>query len=349
MYKAYMFELSTLLFFCIPSLLLILIMLMGNLYVKMNKRLFLLSGIVSFCMFLLSFVPIISVKGSNPVFWGSSYHIVSLIVIAASCLINYTILLKTKKDKAVLLSMLGASLLTLLLPSAIAGIAFVLVLIAYGIVSLHLSRKQGKNILYVLHSISYIVIGGFGLFGQALPVPSAKVIYVGCLVILLSLDIVHIFDRFFSMMSIAGKQSVIDPLTGLYNRGYLMNRLNQLTPEKQFSILFADIDNFKNFNDKNGHERGDQILCQVANQLREVIGNNGFACRYGGEEMVGVILTGDANSIAEMFRKQVEKQIGITVSVGVATGPGKPIEVLRTADELMYKAKVKGKNKVIIV
>lgn len=125
--------------------------------------------------------------------------------------------------------------------------------------------------------------------------------------------------------------------------------------------MIVDIDNFKEVNDKHGHQQGDNILTWVANLLKSNIRISDVIGRYGGEEFI--IYLSDVNlefisKIAEKLRKLVESgskdKIPITVSIGATGGHiGKDIdqdldEMIRRADENLYKAKAAGKNKAVV-
>lgn len=97
--------------------------------------------------------------------------------------------------------------------------------------------------------------------------------------------------------------SIKDPLTNLYNKGFLFRKTEQLIKQQPISIIFIDIDNFKTLNDTKGHDYGDQVLCQVGMVLKEVLENKGYFCRFGGEEMVGILIDGNAIKVAEQYRK----------------------------------------------
>jgi diguanylate cyclase (GGDEF)-like protein len=121
------------------------------------------------------------------------------------------------------------------------------------------------------------------------------------------------------------------------------------------SLLMLDIDFFKEFNDRNGHQAGDDILRRVAQVLRESVHRAAdFVARYGGEEFV--VLLPDtsaehAREIAESLRQHIEKLDIVTASVGVATEvasrDGNPDELVKRADEALYEAKRLGRNRVV--
>ena len=158
------------------------------------------------------------------------------------------------------------------------------------------------------------------------------------------------------------KEKITDPLTKLYNRRYFEEIIkffaNNYKRHKQpFSIAFIDIDNFKQINDKFGHQKGDEVLKKVSQIIIDNIRNTDFAFRYGGEEIV--ILFNNTtlnnackkvNNIKDLISKKIilPNKKPITFSAGVKEYNGEDIyKFIQKADELVYKAKEKGKNIVI--
>ncbi len=168
----------------------------------------------------------------------------------------------------------------------------------------------------------------------------------------------------FRLRMVLREQSVLDPLTGLYNRRYLNEYLKveyhrAVRSGMPISFLMLDIDHFKNINDTYGHPLGDEVLKNLANIIRGTVRLSDVICRYGGEEFLIICPDMDievASKRAEVLRSKVEQYIlpiagGITVSVGVATFPrhGNTLEkVIEKADEALYKAKKAGRNRVVI-
>lgn len=158
-----------------------------------------------------------------------------------------------------------------------------------------------------------------------------------------------------------------DELTGLYNfrffREYVMREVQRRERHAPpLSLVMIDIDNFKSYNDRNGHEAGNAVLSSVAHLLSDALRQTDVAARYGGEEFVLLLpatpKTG-ALLVAERARASVEghgfahgeSQPGgkLTVSVGIATYPGDARgvdELIRHADSALYVAKASGKNQV---
>jgi diguanylate cyclase (GGDEF)-like protein/PAS domain S-box-containing protein len=151
--------------------------------------------------------------------------------------------------------------------------------------------------------------------------------------------------------------SLHDPLTGLANRRYMDIVLERNFAvakrfKKPFSIIMADIDHFKKFNDTCGHLAGDKMLVNVARILGTETREVDLIARYGGEEFLILLSETDlarARSVAEHKRKAVEEAAGITISLGVASYSDKikmAEELIKKADEALYKAKQNGRNRV---
>lgn len=150
-----------------------------------------------------------------------------------------------------------------------------------------------------------------------------------------------------------------DPLTRLYNRAGLRNRLALLRAEvdaqhRHLSVMFIDVDHFKEINDAYGHEAGDECLRGLARLVDANIREQDVLCRWGGEEFVlacdGAKL-GVAAARAEYLRVVIEQAqwpqgIGVSCSFGVAAmAPGESLrDLLKRADEALYAAKRAGRN-----
>ena len=161
-------------------------------------------------------------------------------------------------------------------------------------------------------------------------------------------------------------ESIIDPLTTLFNRRYLEASLKResnrcMRRNKNLGVIMLDIDHFKMFNDKYGHKLGDDVLRELGKYLKNVVRKEDIACRYGGEEFLLIlpestidIVKGRAETICkEIFQKitvSYENQsIKISASIGVAAlnehGPDGS-KVIAAADKALYEAKRLGRNQV---
>lgn len=164
-----------------------------------------------------------------------------------------------------------------------------------------------------------------------------------------SIFFIIIFERSIELMQLVYHSSITDGLTGLYNRKYFYNFLErEIKINSNVGAIFTDIDNFKKLNDTQGHQKGDEALRHVAKIAKEVADGIGIAGRYGGEEIVLIILGGNIKELAELLRARIEKEAGVTVSVGyhtyvAGTSPG---DFLKQSDIAMYHSKQNGKNRV---
>lgn len=155
-----------------------------------------------------------------------------------------------------------------------------------------------------------------------------------------------------------------DELTGLPNRTSLVNSLANQTSvgarrNKKFSILFIDLDNFKQVNDTYGHNGGDQVLKQIAERLIRCVRDEDMVGRYSGDEFIAVLNETEdklhSESVAERVRKELsadiridEHSVSISCSIGIALYPQhgrNPEELIQKADEAMYLAKCGGKDR----
>jgi len=156
-----------------------------------------------------------------------------------------------------------------------------------------------------------------------------------------------------------------DFLTGLYNRRYFFEHLNEYIENEEvgekFAIAMIDIDNFKNINDTYGHDIGDKVLMHLADILMSNTNYRDIVSRFGGEEFCIVLKNINRFSAVEIFdrlRREVESSIvysdkkepiQFTISIGVSLFSEDGLEeTIHQADMMLYNAKNSGKNKVVI-
>ncbi|CAH6636652.1 GGDEF domain-containing protein [Pseudocitrobacter vendiensis] len=158
--------------------------------------------------------------------------------------------------------------------------------------------------------------------------------------------------------------SMLDPLTGLYNRRGFQHRfatLMSLAPESHY-VLLLDIDHFKAYNDHYGHMMGDQALIQVSAAVRDAVRSRDIVTRFGGEEFVVLLANSNADSAqraAERIRQKVydlkiphilnaSVATNVTISIGIAPLEGEEIDkALENADKALYEAKRLGRNHIL--
>jgi diguanylate cyclase len=161
------------------------------------------------------------------------------------------------------------------------------------------------------------------------------------------------------------EMALTDPLTGLFNRRQMNLRLQEEAARHRrtgtdFSVIIADVDHFKDINDRHGHDVGDRVLARVAHLFAEGLRTGDAIARWGGEEFL-VLLPGAhlmaAEEVAQRLRTAAESRLGIgetlavplTVTFGVATFASfRSLEAcLKAADEALYRGKAGGRNRVV--
>ena len=164
------------------------------------------------------------------------------------------------------------------------------------------------------------------------------------------------------------RQSVRDPLTGLFNRRFMEESLERelgraIRNNQPVALMMLDIDHFKEFNDTFGHQAGDALLRGLGDFLKQRTRGQDVACRYGGEEFAFILAGATAVSAqrrAELLREELAQlhvqhagQLlgSITLSIGVAGFPehaSNADTLLKAADEALYRAKKEGRNRVAL-
>jgi two-component system cell cycle response regulator len=168
------------------------------------------------------------------------------------------------------------------------------------------------------------------------------------------------------------EMAITDPLTGLANHGEMQARLafesgrlgryaTLRAAGHHLSMILLDIDHFKKFNDRFGHQAGDAVLKGVAAAMKGAVRSFDIAARYGGEEFAVILpetTQEAAREVAERIRRSVAmypfasedgKSVRVTVSVGVATAPengSTPAALIKQADTALYHSKEEGRNRV---
>ena len=159
------------------------------------------------------------------------------------------------------------------------------------------------------------------------------------------------------------RMAYFDPLSGLANRQLFLDRLEQAVArarrtEKSFSLLFIDLDRFKNINDSLGHRFGDQVLTETARRLTGLVRESDTVARLGGDEFTILTEDGDNEGVAARVAEKVlaalvepirvgDREVFVGASIGVARYPADGIDaecLLMNADAAMYRAKAEGRS-----
>ncbi|HET9818664.1 MAG TPA: diguanylate cyclase, partial [Rhodanobacteraceae bacterium] len=158
-----------------------------------------------------------------------------------------------------------------------------------------------------------------------------------------------------------------DPLTGIYNRRAILDRLHDdwqaaAARSRPLAVLFLDIDHFKQVNDSRGHAAGDACLGAVTEVIRAELGRSDRMGRYGGEEFL-IVLNGQSAAVAQQVAERIvartaalrvpigEHLIALTVSIGVALRDASMADVealVECADTAQYRAKAEGRNRAVV-
>ena len=160
--------------------------------------------------------------------------------------------------------------------------------------------------------------------------------------------------------------AAIDPLTGLFNRRFGLERLGEefsrsVRSREPLGVMLFDIDHFKAVNDTHGHQTGDRVLTAAADAARGVLRDGDTLMRYGGEEFLAVLPGAgpdDLHDLSERVRRTVEstvvtdnnREVRVTVSVGAVSFPATDVtdieDLVRHVDAAMYVSKSAGRNRL---
>jgi diguanylate cyclase (GGDEF)-like protein len=150
-----------------------------------------------------------------------------------------------------------------------------------------------------------------------------------------------------------------DPLTGLANRSHLYRRLNEALSaaqrhQRRLAILYIDLDNFKDINDRTGHHAGDKALCAAADVFRQQTRRSDTIARVGGDEFIVVLSEVSTDRLVHvgeaLCAALAAHPLALSASVGIAVFPecGTTIdELIHSADAAMYRAKQAGRNRCV--
>jgi diguanylate cyclase len=155
--------------------------------------------------------------------------------------------------------------------------------------------------------------------------------------------------------------SRMDPLVELANRGFLIQRAQQMLQTGQHHggdacLLMLDVDDFKRINDSHGHRAGDEVLRRIAVVLRQLAQPGDMPARLGGDEFAVLLrqrIPAEAMDVAEQIRHYLQEpgapetadiQFSVSIGIAAAAGTGSAEDWLAKADKALYHAKRHGKN-----
>jgi diguanylate cyclase (GGDEF)-like protein len=178
-----------------------------------------------------------------------------------------------------------------------------------------------------------------------------------------------LYHKMVKLYRVKEQEAITDPLTNVYNYRFFQSQMEREIVrserhKKSFSVAMVDLDNFKSYNDTQGHLRGDEALRLIAQTIVKNIRKSDTLARYGGDEFVMILPELDkeqSRSLAEKLclviretklpNKKLSAKVNLTISLGIATFPDdghSEEELVRKADEALYKAKDLGRNAVCI-
>jgi diguanylate cyclase len=230
--------------------------------------------------------------------------------------------------------------------------AFALLTYGVDIVLLNIFRPQNIN----------LKIEFFQWFGLAIVLVSVS--FIGGNISSIRRELGISRKKLQSSLTVIREMAIHDDLTGFYNRHHLMDLIDSENNRSErtgsvYSLVMMDIDKFKSINDTYGHQIGDQVLRTFAAIIRGILRKTDFCGRYGGEEFLVVLTQTDikaAKVFAERIRDCVENSFfpclghesRVTVSMGLTEyrANEKTEQTISRADELLYKAKNGGRNRL---
>ncbi len=206
--------------------------------------------------------------------------------------------------------------------------------------------------LFINSAIEVMEDGAFGYITKPLNATEIRIV------------VQHAVERYF-LMGEADKKtyyydlSILDGLTGVYNHRHLHDVLDrEIARAKRYpqhlTLAMIDVDNFKKYNDTNGHMAGDELLRGLTNLMVRSLRNLDMVFRYGGEEFCILMIETDKKGAilaAERMLNLVRLSLPATISMGIADYPMDATEkdvLIDKADKALYQAKTTGKNKVCV-
>ncbi|MEK5319472.1 GGDEF domain-containing protein [Paenibacillus sp. FSL L8-0644] len=337
-------------------------------YSRQRKKAYILFSVAAIIIMTYEAMNLYSAGGGKMQLQGIVWK--NVLEASAFVLINaavFQLYRKLKRVQTWTLLLLGALLILPvtawtagLLPAWISAAKLVGFTLFYRVLVLILSLvfitpRIGQPKKYVAGLFMYLLWLGYLWLGNDIPEEAGRsntVLYMSFLPLLYYTTLFLIlFERIVELLQRIYRSSITDGLTGLYNRKYFSGRLRRYMDQGiRVSVIFCDIDNFKKLNDTQGHARADEVLKQVAQIMEDELDEIGLTGRYGGEELVAMVVDRRAKvgHVAERIRERVAEESIVTISVGHSTVKKEmnPDELVKQADQAMYISKTTGKNKV---
>jgi diguanylate cyclase (GGDEF)-like protein len=337
-------------------------------YSRQRKKAYILFSVAAIIIMTYEAMNLYSAGGGKMQLQGIVWK--NVLEASAFVLINaavFQLYRKLKRVQTWTLLLLGALLILPvtawtagLLPAWISAAKLVGFTLFYRVLVLILSLvfitpRIGQPKKYVAGLFMYSLWLGYLWLRNDIPEEAGKsntVLYMSFLPLLYYTTLfIILFERIVELLQRIYRSSITDGLTGLYNRKYFSGRLRRYMDQGiRVSVIFCDIDNFKKLNDTQGHARADEVLKQVAQIMEDELDEIGLTGRYGGEELVAMVVDRRAKvgHVAERIRERVAEESIVTISVGHSTVKKEmnPDELVKQADQAMYISKTTGKNKV---
>ena len=310
------------------------------------------------------------------IFTNKHSLMIATLVFGASCFFDVWLIKRSEKGMRISFLMLGIELTALLsyflIFGAAEGFSAIWICLIPSCVLLFFGRKNGSLIssfvLFILIFFLWLPLGRSLL--QFTYVESFRLrfplLFVAFFIVSLYLETIRSFTQK-QLLEAQKKYEYLylhDALTGIRNR-YGFNKVIDESVNNiganGMALMILDLDHFKNINDKYGHPNGDLVLKQTADILSKLIREQGYVCRWGGEEFAVLLKSAKyARELAEVLRNNIEQAdfildeetIHLTVSIGMTivenTTKVSAQALVNTSDKCLYKAKDCGRNQVVI-